>query len=308
MRTKLFFLVSITLFFNAGLAQDCQDLMISEVVEGWSNNKAIEIYNPTSETIDATEYGLVRFQNGSTTPGNITYLTGAQIAPFEVYVVVIDKRDPDGVDFEAPVWDELQLQADTFVNPNYNDGLEVMYFNGNDAIALLKDDGQTLVDVFGKIGDSLNPDGWGGYIDSEGEQAYVSANHTLVRKPDIIQGYTTNPENFDILSEYDSLAANTFTELGFHICECAADNIQEQEFTEVKVFPNPTADGKVFVSALQSITSIQVYNTIGTLVEEVEISDARNNENLDLSDLDAGIYYVNITLSSGETKSVKVIR
>jgi len=28
-------------------AQDCADLIISEVVEGWSNNKALEIYNPT---------------------------------------------------------------------------------------------------------------------------------------------------------------------------------------------------------------------------------------------------------------------
>ena len=200
--------------------QGCSDLIISEVIEGWSNNKAIEIYNPTAAAIDASDYGLVRFQNGSTTPGNITYLEGVTIEPYDVYVVVLDKRDPDGTSFEAPVWDELQLQADVFVNPSYNDGQEVMYFNGNDAIAIVKDDGQTLVDVFGRIGDSLNPDGWGGYIDAEGEQAYISQDHTLVRKASFTQGYTANPESFDILNEYDSLAANTFDQLGFHICDC----------------------------------------------------------------------------------------
>jgi len=201
-------------------SQECTDLMISEVVEGWSNNKAIEIYNPTSETMNLAGYGVIRFQNGSTTPGNPIDLSEVVIDPFDVYVIVIDKRDPDGVSFEAQVWEELQLQADTFVNPSYNDGQAVMYFNGNDALALTKDNGQTLVDVFGKIGDSLNPDGWGGYIDSGGEQAYVSKDHTLVRKSNILQGYISNPISFDILNEYDSLPANTFTQLGFHLCDC----------------------------------------------------------------------------------------
>ena len=34
------------------MAQDCSELFISEYAEGWSNNKAIEIYNPTGADID----------------------------------------------------------------------------------------------------------------------------------------------------------------------------------------------------------------------------------------------------------------
>ena len=196
----------------------CTDLIISEVVEGFSNNHGKAIF-PIIFAV-SSEYGLVRFQNGSATPGNITYLTGVSIAPYDVYVVVLDKRNPDGTGFEVPVWDELQLQADVFVNPSYNDGQEVMYFDGNDAVAILKDGGNQLVDIFGKIGEGAGFPGWGSYIDNQGDQAFVSKDHTLVRKASFTQGYTANPESFDILNEYDSLPANTFTQLGFHLCDC----------------------------------------------------------------------------------------
>ncbi|MFM7301516.1 MAG: lamin tail domain-containing protein, partial [Crocinitomicaceae bacterium] len=47
----------------AGLSysQDCAKIFISEYVEGWSNNKAIEIYNPTSSNINLGEYFVARY-------------------------------------------------------------------------------------------------------------------------------------------------------------------------------------------------------------------------------------------------------
>ena len=40
------------------------DLFISEYIEGSSNNKAIEIYNPTDTAIDLTGYRLEIYSNG----------------------------------------------------------------------------------------------------------------------------------------------------------------------------------------------------------------------------------------------------
>ncbi len=218
--TLIFLIVLSFSCITKATSQTCSDLFISEVVEGWSNNKAVEIYNPTSETIDASGYGLVRFTNGSTFPGEITYLVNVQIEPFDAFVVVLDKRDPLGTGFEDPVWDELQIQADLFINPVFDNGVHPMYFNGNDAIVLVKNAGLTVVDIFGKIGDTLNPDGWGPYADDNGFSQYISANHSLVRKSTILEGQVNNPSVFEILNEYDSLPANTFTQLGFHICDC----------------------------------------------------------------------------------------
>src|SRR5690625_2199589 len=118
--------------------EECSELFISEYVEGWSNNKALEIYNPTDQPIDLSEYVVVRYSNGAgfASSANAVQLSGT-IQPYDVYVVVLDKRDPDGTGQEAPVWDELQAKADGFYCPNYNTS-NAMYFNGNDAMTLEK--------------------------------------------------------------------------------------------------------------------------------------------------------------------------
>ena len=79
------------------MAQDCSDLFISEYVEGWSNNKAIELYNPTDADIDLSQYIIVRYSNGSTsaTPANAVALIGT-IPSLGTHVGVIEKLDQAG--------------------------------------------------------------------------------------------------------------------------------------------------------------------------------------------------------------------
>ena len=45
------------------VAQDCSDLFISEYVEGSGNNKALEIYNPTTTSIALNGYKIERYSN-----------------------------------------------------------------------------------------------------------------------------------------------------------------------------------------------------------------------------------------------------
>ena len=204
----------------------CSELMISEYVEGLGNNKAIEIYNPTNETIDLSNYGLVRYSNGNSTPGDISFLNGASIEGHETFVVVIDKRDPNGAGLEAPIFPELEVLADTFINPLSTGGSWPMYFSGNDAIALVKDGGATQVDLFGKIGEGSGFGGWNAYGTSIiGQTLFISENHTLKRKYNVVNGVTANPSAFDILTEYDSLPNNTFIQLGEHDCLCNIEPI-----------------------------------------------------------------------------------
>ena len=128
-------LMALALTSVTAMAQ-CDELFMSEYIEGWSNNKAIEIYNPTDAAVDLSDYRLERYSNGATAAqDNQKVDLSGTLAANSVVVVVLDKQDPDGVGYEAPVWDELAEAADLWVCPVYDEN-NMMYFNGNDALVL----------------------------------------------------------------------------------------------------------------------------------------------------------------------------
>ncbi|MCB0479075.1 MAG: lamin tail domain-containing protein [Crocinitomicaceae bacterium] len=231
-------LLSISALFLMGstIAQDCTDLFISEYVEGWSNNKALEIYNPTNQTIDLSGYFVSRYRNGlnQAEVSNSVQLTG-MIAPHSTYVAVIEKLDPQGQGQEAPVWDSLQAKADGFYCADYNTS-NAMYFNGDDALILYKGSLNGLnstdiinsaniptlavVDVFGKVGEQpLNENGGdtsptGGwstafpYAGGPSGGVIVTVDHSMIRKSTVLKGQTNPvPSFFDPLLEWDTIPA-----------------------------------------------------------------------------------------------------
>ena len=73
--TKQFFSYAFLLASALGIsfnlqAQDCSELFISEYIEGSSNNKCIEIYNPTDAAVDLSSYQLAFYFNGNNSPSN----------------------------------------------------------------------------------------------------------------------------------------------------------------------------------------------------------------------------------------------
>ena len=116
----------------------CSELMISEYVEGTSSgtsyrNNFIEIYNPTSQNIDLTNYNLTKFTNDNLDPTGEISLTGT-ISAFGTYLIEDDSEN-------------LGIAA------NLSSSSSVMDFNGNDKIALRKID--EIVDIIGTIGDDI---------------------------------------------------------------------------------------------------------------------------------------------------------
>ena len=65
---KLLLFIASLLSAGALLAQtDCSDIFMSQYVEGWNNNKGLELYNPTSAPIVLDNvYRIIRWANGST--------------------------------------------------------------------------------------------------------------------------------------------------------------------------------------------------------------------------------------------------
>ncbi|MCH1588290.1 MAG: lamin tail domain-containing protein, partial [Flavobacteriales bacterium] len=250
----VFLLAAVAFLGNATAQAQCSDLFFSEYIEGWSNNKALEIYNPTDAQIDLSDYRIERYSNGATAAedNQKVALEGTLMAD-DVVVVVLDKQDPDGVDFEAPVWEELAAVADLWLCPVYNDN-NTMYFNGNDAMVLRQISTNDVVDVFGKIGEDPGTTGW----------AEVTQNHTLVRKQSVTAGDVNAIDDFGVYDQWDSLEVNTFDQLGFHFCDCGTTSVLETpQRMELDVFPNPASGEVVFVRSNVGFHSLTLRNLAG---------------------------------------------
>ena len=305
-----------TIMATMTYAQDCSDLFISEYVEGWSNNKALEIYNPTGAAIDLSEYLVIRYSNGSTTAtsANAIQLTG-MIGAYDVHVAVLEKLDPNGSGQEAPIWDSLQAKSDAYYCPDYATS-NAFYFNGNDAIALAKGDAANvgtavLVDLFGKIGEDPG-DGWSTDFPYTGAGTVVTKDHSMIRKSTVMAGETNvGISFFDPLAEYDSIPAvidnggvleGNWNSLGEHDCGCNPVSTNELANAKVSVFPNPT-NGEFFVKGAHG--DVVIVNALGQTV-----ATKKNNSNPILSfDLGTkrGVYFVKMTDASGNDITKRVI-
>jgi predicted extracellular nuclease len=169
----------------SGLKAD--ELFFSEYIEGSGYNKALEIFNPTVDSIDLAlgSYSIRIYFNGNAAPSDIFQLTGA-LSPSETYVIA-------------------HPSADTAIK-NAADILSNLTFNGDDAIVLFK--GTDIIDGIGRIGEDPGSE-WGSGL--AGTQ-----DNTLRRRPEITAGDMDPYDAFYPSTEWEGFALNTLDGLGAH--------------------------------------------------------------------------------------------
>lgn len=302
------FLLAILSLGAASVANaQCTELFFSEYVEGSSHNKALEVYNPTPAPINLNNYRLIRYSNGSPTPVDSVDLVGT-IQAHDVWVIVNGQAVPDG---NGAFCDSALIALGDQVGPaNYVTGTAVLYMNGDDAIALMKISPRTTVDIFGKIGEDPGSS-WSDvfpYTDAQG--TWWTINHTLIRKPSVTGGVTTNPTAFNVTLEWDSLPENTWTNLGQHNSTCNASGIiaNNKSANSITAFPNPSSNGFVTINANSGIASITVMNVVGETISSSTFGKGNQNlqQQIDLSTAPAGIYLVQVELANGQRTATKI--
>ena len=326
---KKIFYTCVMLLAALAVNAQCSELFISEYVEGSNNNKALELYNPTGAPIDLSAYRLVRWSNGTTDLTQLTTeilpLTGT-IASKDVFVIVINTTDigTDTLPF-ADLVAKADVQLCTSCDPN-SGSIRTMCFNGDDALSLQKNNNGTWVnvDIFALIGErptngsgGTSPvAGWtnippyssrdvNGSIPSNVYFLYYwTVNQTLVRKPTVVNGVTTNPGiaytgAWNPATQWDSLPENTFSELGAHVCDCNTIGVNEinQNLTAT-VYPNP-ATNVVNVRMSEDIKGITVFNVSGQLVMTIAPEKGVKVTKFDTHSLNSGLYLVRIETAKG---------
>lgn len=154
------------------------DLFISEYIEGSGDNKFIEIFNGTGSSVSLNNYDLVQYNNGSSTVSyTLSFPVDVIIQNNDVYTI---ERSVESLDFDA----------------DFSTKSSVMQFNGNDVIALRKN--ETNIDVVGAIGNSSD----------------FAKDVTLVRKNTVdspTTTYSSDDWNSNSQDDISNLGSHTFS-------------------------------------------------------------------------------------------------
>ena len=265
------------------------------------NNNGIEIYNPTSNPIDLSQYTINRYGNASQTATESWPLSG-NINTGEV--ITIGNGQVDSI-WVSTYW-SLPVDPVFFAACNlHGSGIypTPFYFNGDDAMTLEK--GGNIIDIFGKVGEdpgnAWTDDASAGYTDANGG-TWWTKRQTLVRKNTIKQGITQNPILFNPTLEWDSLPDATYTAMGWHSCECTPIlSIQNTDVSYV-MYPNPAPKGQnIVINSKSAISYIEIYNMLGERI----ISERTPIISTEM--LLKGSYLINIYFEDGKSVRNKLI-
>ncbi len=182
-----------TSFRNVGIDSPCDELFFSEYVDGSEylvTNKALEIFNPTGDTISLDGYAIDIYGSGLESLKQTISLTG-EVASKDVFVIV-NPNTPFDIRTNADQIDE-----------------NLVWTSGDDAIVLRHND--TIVDSLGQVGD---------FRDTPWSSGGISTRYvTLVRKPDLVSVDSNISDTFYPSIGWDALPFDTLSDLGHYAFE-----------------------------------------------------------------------------------------
>lgn len=359
-----FLLLLLTVFLTSLVATAQTDLFFSEYIEGSGNNKALEIYNPTKETIDLSFYYVARYSNGNPgySEGGITHLSGT-IASFKTFLLVNGQTVP-ATNPPSPACSPI-LQA--LALPPFNGQFDnpypaPTYMNGNDAIALLKTANGAVpsasnpaipVDLFGQVGLGnaiVAETGWSYVKDSTLSYKnsatgltvtgkvinYIvqakatdgtsfgpfwmswTSDHSLIRKPNVLNGVKGNANPFIVNMEWDTVPAvldslghfvykDVWTNLGSHKCDAATAGVNEvPSGSWMTIYPNPVVSEKFTINSNLAVNEVEIFSVLGQSVYKQIAKKGQQQIEVGPFNLEKGMYMVKV-ISVNKVTVVKKI-
>ena len=241
-------LLAVTMFqiFEA----DAQ-LIISEYLEGTSNNKCIELFNTTGADINLSGYSLRRYSNGTSNPTTIA-LSGT-ITSCGTHVICNSSS-------EAAL---LAITNQTSGSLNHN---------GDDAYDLF--DGSSVIDVFGDIGCDPGSEWTAAGTNGTGNNSYIRNASICVGVSDPT-GACSSSSFTTLATEWTSTNSNNdYSDLGSHTTTCPACSAPTITITTGTVTGNPFTVDCAGTTDAGTIDFTSIGTFIGGNIYTAQLSDA----------------------------------
>ncbi|MDZ4824069.1 MAG: T9SS type A sorting domain-containing protein [Flavobacteriales bacterium] len=224
---------------DCGTAEECDLLFFSEYVEGTSDNKAIEVFNPTNFELNLEEYEIALYHNGNSDP-TTTFLIPGTLGPQQSFVIVNQEASATLLDLG---------DVTSFVTE----------FNGDDVIELRHNG--IPIDVFGIVG--TDP---GNFWTVNGGN---SMDHTLVRKPTVTSPVTDWAVG---QTQWDVYPVDDFSHLGTHEYDQCITTVPQISFSASAQGGIEGEDVVVTVNVFNPVAEVLVDVTItgGSAIEDVD--------------------------------------
>lgn len=131
---------------------------------------------------------------------------------------------------------------------------------------------------------TLTPSGGNTYVWQS-----IGASSTIAVSPTVTTNYTVTGLNSE-----GCFSKFVFTQ---SVTVCSGLTTENDPFNTLKIYPNPT-DGllNIEVSQVNESTSIEVYNSLGQLVNKLDLISSLNT--IDLKQLHSGIYFVKVLIEN----------
>ncbi|NRA85048.1 MAG: endonuclease [Gammaproteobacteria bacterium] len=221
------------------------ELIITEYVEGSSNNKAVELSNMGGEVLTLDGYVLKLYSNGATESKNKAVLSGVLAAGTSIVL------------YNSGAEDSFKKTAPMGMTSN------VTWFNGDDALVLTFNG--VVVDSFGVVGEDPGS-AW-----TSGD--FTTKERTLRRVASVVAGDTNVSDEFPEVSQWQVFPANTSDGIG---CPGVAACDGSEKPTEPTVpteptEPTPTLDSPLifseYIEGGSYNKAIEIANTSDTSIK-----------------------------------------
>ena len=121
----------------------------------------------------------------------------------------------------------------------------------------------------------------------------------MIRKSSVKQGVKSNPVDFIVDQEWDTVGNNEWGYLGAHDCECASSGIGDQQGpSTIRVYPNPVQSGTFTLYSTRDITSVQIMSISGKVLLTKRLSVPARSTSIAVTELNPGIYFIKAELAS----------